>query len=72
MSNLDDYLHTHYSYNMKNSHDVTYPYLRDFDAEKNGQPLLDDNNDVIVTYLHPNETFDVTLYYDTVTMCTKW
>ena len=73
MANLEDYLYRNYNYNATNSNGITYPTLKDFDAKKNdGQPLLDANDNVLVNYLQPNETFNVTLYYKTITMCTEW
>ena len=73
MSNLDDHLRSKYSYDAVNADGVTYPTLRTFTAERpTGQDLFDVNGDPLVSYLQPNETFNVTLEYELVTMCTEW
>ena len=73
MSNLEDYLHRSYSFNAMNADGQKYPVLQDFNAERtDGEQLLNENNEVLVNYLQPNETFNVKLYYELVTMCTEW
>ena len=70
MGDLDDYLITNYDGSSGNN---SYPTLRFYDATTStGEDVYDEDNNLVVDFLQPEERFNVTLYYENVTYCIYW
>ena len=73
MGDLDNYIEEHFSQPATNEQGETYGNLEYFDAElSNGDPLYDDQDNLIVKTLQPEQIINVTLMYTDKTLCTYW
>ena len=73
MGDLNDYIQERFSTPATNQHGQTYGNLEHFDAElSNGDQLYDDQNNLIVKTLQPDQIINVTLMYTDKTLCTYW
>ena len=73
MGDLDNYIQEHFSNPATNQQGETYGVLDYFDAElSNGDPLYDDQDNLIVKTIQPDQKINVTLMYSDKTLCTYW